>query len=56
MIPLNSDLSLLSLSNKLCLNEIDNEMAIPVDCQNGILATTECYDRLCWQGESITIH
>ncbi|CAH8503317.1 unnamed protein product [Schistosoma margrebowiei] len=51
MIPLNSDLSLLSLSNKLCLNEIDNEMAIPVDCQNGILATTECYDRLCWQGQ-----
>ncbi|VDP25298.1 unnamed protein product [Schistosoma curassoni] len=57
MIPLNSDLSLLSLSNKLCLNEIDNEMTIPVDCQNGILATTECYDRLCWQGQlQLSLH
>ncbi|XP_018650451.1 hypothetical protein Smp_124710 [Schistosoma mansoni] len=26
-------------------------MTIPVDCQNGIVAITECYDRLCWQGQ-----
>uniref|UniRef100_A0A3Q0KKP8 C2 domain-containing protein n=1 Tax=Schistosoma mansoni TaxID=6183 RepID=A0A3Q0KKP8_SCHMA len=51
MIPLNADLSLLSLSNKLCLDEVDNQMTIPVDCQNGIVAITECYDRLCWQGQ-----
>ncbi|CAH8475640.1 unnamed protein product [Schistosoma turkestanicum] len=46
------DFSLLSLNNKLNLNEVDdNQIDIPVENQNGILATTECYDRLCWQGQ-----
>ncbi|TNN08611.1 hypothetical protein EWB00_006871 [Schistosoma japonicum] len=51
MIPLNSDFSLLSLSNKLCINEVDNQTNAPIDYQNGILAITECYDRLYWQGQ-----
>ncbi|KAK4469127.1 hypothetical protein MN116_006711 [Schistosoma mekongi] len=51
MIPLNSNFSLLSLSNKLHDNEVDNQINAPIDYQNGILAMTECYDHLYWQGQ-----
>ncbi|CAH8493685.1 unnamed protein product [Heterobilharzia americana] len=47
MIPLNSDFSLLSLNDKNCFNETDNQITgLPVDRRNSLLATTECSNHL----------
>ncbi|CAH8502601.1 unnamed protein product [Heterobilharzia americana] len=52
MIPLNSDFSLLSLNDKNCFNETDNQITgLPVDRRNSLLATTECSNHLFWQGQ-----
>ncbi|CAH8838082.1 unnamed protein product [Trichobilharzia szidati] len=53
MIPLNADFSLLSLNDKECFNDTTqcHQINLPVDQSNSLLATTQCYDRLYWQGQ-----